>query len=178
MIRKSFVAVLVLGLVLVVGLARFFVWPTRHTPAHADAVAMFVGGKGERLDTALKLVRDGVAGQLVIPNGTKAGWSEANRLCRNRGQSFHVSCPATELDSTRGEARAIATVAKEHAWQRVVLVTSSYHVTRAKLLVSRCFDGHLDAVGADPGVALPRPVARITHEVAGRADALLVTRTC
>ncbi len=178
MIRRVFV--LVLAVVLVGGsvvVGRLFLWPSTSTPARADAVVLFVGGKGERLTEALKLVRAGVAKNLVIPNGTRPTWPAANRLCRG-AQDFKVFCPTPEPDTTRGESRAISTVAKQQGWDNLVLVTSTYHVTRARILLSRCFEGDIHTVAADPGVAIPRHITRITHEVAGLAEAMLVNSGC
>ncbi|MBA3653365.1 MAG: YdcF family protein [Actinobacteria bacterium] len=178
MIRRLIVAGTLLAIVVaVVATARLFVFPRTHTPLQADAVVMFVGGRGERLDTALGLVEAGVAKNLVIPNGTVDTWPQANRLCRGK-HSFTVTCPSPDTDTTRGEARAIAAVARRHNWDHVVLVTSTYHVTRARLLMSRCFDGKVDAVEARPGVTIARFFSRVTHEWAGLGEAVLVNNGC
>jgi uncharacterized SAM-binding protein YcdF (DUF218 family) len=89
-----------------------------------------------------------------------------------------VFCPTPDPDTTRGESRAIAAVARGQGWRHVVMVTSTYHVTRARILLSRCFTGDIDAVAADPGLAVPRHAARIGHEVAGLAEAMLVNSGC
>lgn len=151
--------------------------PSTHTPLSADAVVLFVGGKGERLDTAVRLVEGGLADRLVIPNGTVSTWPQANKLCKGP-TSFKVYCPSPDPDTTRGEARAIARVAQQQGWRHIVMVTSTYHVTRARVLLTRCFHGSVDAVSADPGVAPGRYAARVTHEWAGLAEAELVNRDC
>jgi uncharacterized SAM-binding protein YcdF (DUF218 family) len=176
-IRRLFVLGVVMALVAGAAVWKYFLFPAAVTPKHADAVVMFVGGRGERLDTSGRLVQAGIAMSLVIPNGRKVGWTQANRLCRG-GQSFKVFCPTTTSDNTRGEARAIASVANEQGWQHLLLVTSTYHVTRARLLLSRCFDGNLDAARAGPGVAVARYVSRVSHEIAGVAEATLINRGC
>jgi uncharacterized SAM-binding protein YcdF (DUF218 family) len=177
-IRRLFtIALLVVVVGGAVAVGRLFLWPPTSTPKGADAVVLFVGGKGERLDTALALMRQGVAKNLVIPNGLVATWPQANALCR-RSTGFKVFCPDPDPDTTRGEARAISTVARQQGWQHMVMVTSTYHVTRAKILLSRCFTGSIDARAADPGLAVPRHVARISHEVAGLAEAMLVNSGC
>src|SRR5947209_935599 len=137
MIRR---VLLILILLFLIATARLFVWPSTRTPTRADAVVMFVGGRGERLNKALDLMHAGAAPNLVIPNGMRPTWPEANKLCRGP-TLFKVWCPAASPDSTRGEVRAIATLAAEQKWVHVVAVTSRYHVTRAHLLLSRCFHG-------------------------------------
>ena len=160
-----------------VATASLFLFPKSHAPEHADAVALFVGGRGERLDTALRLVRAGVATNLVIPNGTVSTWPQANRYCRGH-HSFEVYCPSPSPDNTRGEARAIAAEAHKHGWKSVLIVTSTYHVTRARLLLTRCYKGKISAVKAGPGLTPGRYAQRVAHEWAGLAEAVTVARTC
>ena len=157
--------------------AGLFVFPRTHTPLTADAVVTFRGGRGERLDTAVGLMQAGVAKHLVIPSGREPSWPQANRLCRG-SRSFSVDCPDPELGTTRGEARAIAALARQKRWRHIVLVTSTYHVTRARVLLSRCFDGKIDAVEARPGLTISRFVTRVNHEWAGLAEAMLVNNGC
>jgi len=175
-IRRLFVIGVLLTVIASAAVWKLFLFPSARTPQHADAIVMFVGGRGERLDTAVRLAQAGIADELVIPNGRKPGWSQANRLCRG-GQRFTVHCPTPDPDNTRGEARAIAAVARQEGWRHLLLVTSTYHVTRARLLLSRCFDGQLDAARAGPGVSTVRYLSRMGHEVAGLAEAMVV-RSC
>src|SRR5947208_14623489 len=135
------VAVLgVLALALIALNLRLFVWPASSTPAHADAVVVLAGGDGERLDKGLELVRAGVAPALVVSTGP-------NRLCTAQ-YSFEVFCFLPHPDDTRGEAEAIGRIAAQQGWDHVVLVTSDYHATRARLLVERCFSGTVDVTAA------------------------------
>ena len=129
------VAVVVVVALVVVNL-QLFVYPASSTPAHADAVVVLAGGDGERLDRGLDLVRTGVAPTLVASTGPE-------RLCNNRYE-FEVICFLPDPDDTRGEAEAIGRLADEQGWDHIVLVTSDYHATRARILVERCFDGRVD----------------------------------
>jgi len=62
--------------------------------------------------------------------------------------------------STRGEARAIARLATAHGWRMVDVVTSQFHVFRARILIRRCYHGGLRMVGA------PEPVWRLPYDAA------------
>ena len=54
----------------------------------------------------------------------------------------------------------MAELARKHGWQRVLLVTSRFHVTRARMLFDRCLDADVDAVGVDyPWTSVPAAVA-------------------
>jgi aminopeptidase-like protein len=47
-----------------------------------------------------------------------------------------------------GEAELLARLAAARGWHRVDVVTSQYHVVRARLLIARCYRGQLRVVGA------------------------------
>ena len=129
--------------------AYLFVWPGEdHVPAQADAVVVLSGGQDDRLPEGLRLIDAGVARTLVISDGRAEGWEQANRLCDDGAICFRP-----DPYSTQGEARWIAREAKRRGWRSLVVVTSSYHVRRARVIVERCFDGRLTVVGSDPPLA-------------------------
>ena len=155
---------------------RLFVWPTTNDPRGADAVVVLDGGDGERLRKARELMARDVAPVLAISAGRELGPSEAGGLC-SEPQTFEVVCFVPTSDSTRGEAREFAELARAHGWDDVVLVTSTYHVTRARMLIERCFDGRLRAVAASPRGGPLYWAARVGHEWLGTIDAT-VRRAC
>lgn len=143
----------------------------------ADAVVLFVGGRGERLEAALDLMERDVAEVLVIPNGFGPAWPDADEVCRE-GVEFEVICPVPDPNTTRGEARTIGALADERGWDSVVMVTSTYHVERARLMLGRCFDGEITAVDATPDLTVWDWVTRINHEWFGHLHARVIARGC
>src|SRR5207253_8652412 len=132
--RFALLAVLVLVAAWVAVVVRFVLRPVQDEPRHADAVVVLAGDH-LRLGKALELMTRRVAPTLVISDGLAPGWRQANRLCRGGGGGrFHVVCFRPDPYSTRGEARAVARMAAARGWRSVVVVTSTYHVTRARLL--------------------------------------------
>ena len=127
--------------------ARFVLWPAQDEPRRADAVVVLAGDH-LRLGKALELMARRVAPTLVISDGLAPGWRKANRLCRDGGGRFRVMCFRPEPYSTRGEARAVARMASARGWRSVVVVTSTYHVTRARLLFDRCADARVHVTGS------------------------------
>jgi uncharacterized SAM-binding protein YcdF (DUF218 family) len=123
------------------------VWPDTDTPSRgADAVVVLSGGRGHRLAEGRRLIAEGISDTLVISDGLDPRWVEARRLCRGN----HAICFTPEPYSTQGEARWIAQEARERGWDSVVVVTSTYHVRRTRMIVRRCYDGDLAVVGARP----------------------------
>jgi uncharacterized SAM-binding protein YcdF (DUF218 family) len=151
--------------------ARYVLWPETDEPGRADAVVVLAGGLGERLPAGRALVEDGTAPVLVVSHGSRG--------CGQRRDGYEIGCFTPRPDRTQVEARAAAALARERGWERLVVVTSTYHVARARTLFERCFDGEVRGVGVDPptrgGLPTPRNLAR---EWVGWVHAFVVERGC
>jgi hypothetical protein len=173
--------VVVSALVVLVGFvaatARLFVWPATDHVRRVDAVVLFAGGRGERLELAEQLMDDGTALDLVIPNGLAPEWPEGNRAC-TEDRPYDVHCLRPDPDTTVGEARAIGSLARHESWDTVLVVTSSYQVSRAGLLLDRCFDGEVLTVHADPDLGWLAWAERIGHEWLAWSRAVVVQHDC
>jgi uncharacterized SAM-binding protein YcdF (DUF218 family) len=152
---------------------RLFSSPRTDGATHADAVIVLAGGGAARINRAEELLRAGVANTLVVSNGNRPTWPDGYRLC-TEPQAFSVVCPTPRPVNTRGEARTISKLAAGRGWRRLVVVTAGFHVTRARLLFSRCYSGHLELVAA-PG-RLTRQV--LAHEWLGTLYAETLARSC
>lgn len=123
--------------------------------ARADAVVVLFGNR-QRLPVGVELVERGVAPVLVVSEGRDPAWRSPG-LCDRR--DIRVLCPVTGEKSTRGEARLVGQLARERGWGSLVVVTSRFHLFRARLLVERCHGGRLALVGApQPRLRLPLQV--------------------
>jgi uncharacterized SAM-binding protein YcdF (DUF218 family) len=163
---------------LLVGLAAavLFVWPPHGTDGRADAAVVLAGGRGPRLSEGLALVREGVAPVLVVSDGWSPTWPEANRLCARRQAPVPVVCFHPDPYSTRGEAEAFARLAAERGWRSVVVVSSRYHLVRARMLFERCYEGTVSTASSN-GSLWARIVAA-PIETVKLGYALLIKRGC
>ena len=118
------------------------------------------------------MIGEGVSDTLVISDGLDPGWEEAGRLCK----SGRAICFTPDPYSTQGEARWIAEEAEKRGWDSVVVVTSTYHVRRARMIVERCFHGDLAVVGARP--PLRNQVIGVTWEWPKSVYYLTLNRGC
>jgi uncharacterized SAM-binding protein YcdF (DUF218 family) len=148
LLRLVWIILALLLVAFVAATAVLFVWPSTDRAGHADAVVVLSGGRDSRLDPALELMRRNVAPVLVISGaGLDARWKKARRLCREGATGFRVLCFDPNPYSTRGEAQEIARLARSHGWTKVDVVTSHYHVFRARLVIRRCYKGGLAMIG-------------------------------
>jgi len=143
-VLRLLVRLIVLGLGVWLALALFlFVWPRQDHPRHVAAVIVLSGDGAHRFPRALALARAGVAPVLVISDGARSSWAPARNLCAHpRGHGFRVICFRPRPYSTRGEARGALALAERNHWRSLLVVTSTYHVFRARMLFKRCLDGH------------------------------------
>ncbi len=166
MIKRTIVTLIVVYLA---AAAYLFVVHHDDRPAKADAVVVLSGTK-ERLPVGQRLVRNGYAPLLVVSRSTYPSAAE-RRACRSGALCFRA-----DPYSTRGEARAIARLAAVRNWQTVDVVTSQFHVFRARILIKRCYHGRLRMVGApEPAWRLPYDAVKETAKLAFQE---VFARTC
>jgi uncharacterized SAM-binding protein YcdF (DUF218 family) len=172
--RRLLLALGVLVAAWLVACLVLFVWPPAETgaPARADAVIV-LSGSTKRLPPALALIRRHVAPVLALSSVSRTPkWKAAQRLCRTgRYDGARVLCFLARPYSTRGEARTVTELARQHGWQSIVVVSSTFHLTRVDLLFDRCYHGRLSLVGS--------PVAwwRLPREWANETAKLIVQLT-
>jgi uncharacterized SAM-binding protein YcdF (DUF218 family) len=169
-------AVALAAVAFVVASLPLFVWPALDPPGRADAVLVFAGGDGERQAKGARLVRSGVAPVLVVSNGRDTT-SPSARAC-GRSRNLEVVCLTPPSSSTRGEARAFAALAERERWGSVVVVTSPYHVRRARQALGRCYDGAVAAATAAPVGPVLDSVRNVAREWAGLVVTGTVQRGC
>jgi uncharacterized SAM-binding protein YcdF (DUF218 family) len=75
----------------------------------------------------------------VLSDGRRSKSSLARKLCAHpSGRPFRVLCFRPTPFSTRGEAREAKLLAAQRGWRSLLVVTSTYHVYRTRILFHRC----------------------------------------
>jgi len=140
------VAVIVV-LVVLAGVAGWpvYVHPQVDPLRKADAIVVLGGTAYDRFDLGLDLAQRGYAPQLLISTG--AGDNNMNKYCKGHFD-FVVNCFVPDPWTTRGEAEEIGRRAKQQGWHHIIVVTFTPHVSRARYIVEKCFDGELTIVAS------------------------------
>ena len=85
-------------------------------------------------------------------------------------------CFEPDPGNTRGEAEALGRLARQYRWSSVVLVTTAFQDTRARILVKRCFAGSTYVIAA------PMPLGSWPYQIAygwgALVKALVVHTAC
>jgi uncharacterized SAM-binding protein YcdF (DUF218 family) len=154
--RLLIVLLVALDTVLVFAAATYklFVRPHSDPVQRSDAVVV-IAGRPFRLSKGIELVREGIAPVLIVSN-PKGAWPylwTAPDICNGAKRPFEVICFRPKPESTQGEARAVQRIAAARHLRSLIVVTSTFHVSRARLIMRRCFHGRLSVIGtplADP----------------------------
>ncbi|CAO5180934.1 DUF218 domain-containing protein [Frankia sp. AiPs1] len=162
-------AVGAMAIAVAVATVRLFVLPHQDRPAPADAIVMFAGSPG-RIERAVALARAGYAPVLAVSTPT------ADDPCPSGLMGVEVICFAPDPLTTRGESRWLAAAAAQRGWHSVIVITATTQTTRARLRLSRCYDGQARMIGVHPPRAMwPYMIA---YEWAAMGKALLLQRGC
>lgn len=156
-------------------LAAYQLFYNVHTPApqQADAVVMLGGASKERLLDAMMLRADIGAPYLVISHTDTAGNASADEYCRthsNKAIYPDIVCFTPTTMDTRGEAVSLAGLAAEYGWKSMAVVTSSYHIERAGLLMRQCLNADVTMVSTAPQFTPWQWLRRFVIETGGLID--------
>lgn len=169
--RVLALAVVMTALVaLVAALWPVYVYPQREEPAPADAILVLGGAHDGREALGLRLAREGYARRVLISNPYEDS-PLVNRICHG-GYSFEVVCFDPSPRTTRGEGRYLADQARAHGWRRVLVVTFTPHISRARHVLGKCWDGELLFVDTRPRLSVPRWAYDYVYQSAGYVKAV------
>jgi uncharacterized SAM-binding protein YcdF (DUF218 family) len=124
-------------------------------PEHADAIVVLgsVHHNG-RLNIGFDLTTAGVADNLLLSVGASDVEAMNRYACNRVIPHVQITCFTPDPATTRGEAELLHRLAAEHGWRKVIVVTSTYHVSRARYIFDRCLNGSVEMVAARRGIGV------------------------
>jgi uncharacterized SAM-binding protein YcdF (DUF218 family) len=168
-LRRSLITLAVIIAVFLTLTAVLFVFPSTNAPRRSNAIVV-LGGSGPRLQKGLALARAGYAPYLVV-SGTVPS------VCPPARQEVKVICFHPVPDTTQGEAREVANLARSHDWHQIIVVSGTPQTTRARIRFTRCYQGTLLFDPASPG-SLGGWIWNVAYEWGALIKALTLQRGC
>lgn len=127
----------------------------------------------ERYERAEQLMADGMA-PTVLYSVAQQSPVTTRAHCRPH-MNYRVLCTMPEPNTTQGEAMALAELAQREGWNSIAVLTFDSHVTRARLLVARCYTGDLHMVSMPRQVESHQRLREVAYEVGALARASIVS---
>lgn len=192
--RRRLVAIVSL-LVVIIAIAGIpvYVNPRTDPLRKADAI-IILGGHGYRKGYGFFLYQQGWAPNVVIANSTSgpqlspdAMWID--KWCKSTTWGSDVLpepepwptstkfCPNADPPTTLGEARALRSLAAEHGWHSVIVVTFRPHIARARMIFERCFEGDVIMEASPVSMTLTDWVYEYVNQTIGLVKTL-VDKSC
>lgn len=150
-LRRTAIAVgAVIAVAVAAGIPVYVLPAVDPVPEHVDAVYVLGPPTRARTDLGRRLVAEGVADTLLIsvwPSDLDAPPGEKDVVaCDEPG--MRVICFSADPRTTQGEARDLAEYARSNGWDSVAVITQTPHITRARVLLERCWSGELSMLSS------------------------------
>jgi hypothetical protein len=140
---------------------------------HADAILVLGGFGYGRNGFGMSLNMQGWAPIVVIsnPNGPKDAW--LTQFCATRHPHLNLQCFVPDPPTTKGEGRELRRLAAQYGWRTVIVVTYRPHISRARFILEKCFDGELVMVASPADISPPRWAFEYVYQTIGYVRAVL-----
>lgn len=155
-----------------------YVLPPTDAPQPADVI--FILGPETPKDIALakSMIAKGLSRNLLISVPPPIQRPLDQLLLCNSRQSFTLECFTPNPDTTQGEARMLQTLADKHGWKSATVITQTPHVTRSRLIISRCFTGDLRLTADQDPLSFQSWAQQYLYQSGAFMKAALITNTC
>lgn len=165
--RRSAISVCLILIAAGLGGIPVYVRPQVDPLRHADAI-LVIGGYGEeRYRLGIELSTHGWAPNLVVSNPVGAGDVWKRNYCSTPPVGVTVHCFAPDPPTTKGEARELRRLATQYGWHTVIVVTFKPHISRARYILEKCFNGDLVMVASPTHVSAFRWAYEYLYQTAG-----------
>jgi uncharacterized SAM-binding protein YcdF (DUF218 family) len=171
-IRWVVVPVCLLLIAAVIGGLPVYVRPQVDPLRPADAIFVLGGNEFSRYPFGIDLGMHGWAPKVFLSSpGIYKEW--LTKACNTRHSGIELDCFVPDPPTTLGEARELRRLAERYGWRSVIVVTFTPHISRARFILQRCFDGELIMVASPTHISLLDWPVEYVYETAGYVRAAL-----
>ncbi|UFS57859.1 YdcF family protein [Subtercola endophyticus] len=141
-------ASIVLGLFssFVVAGLPLYVFPQVDRRQYTDAIFVLGPSLQSRVSIAKSMVDAGLSDRIVISvpaGGSADDWTR--QACAGE-TPYLVRCFTPHPFTTEGEAHYIADLSEARGWNKITVITATYHISRARFVIKQCYAGQLEMV--------------------------------
>lgn len=135
-----------------------YMFPQEDEPIRADVIFV-LGPPDERVGYAKELMLEGYAHTLAVSVPLDRLGRFDSDIC-DAPASYRIICFYPEPFTTQGEARALRQLSQENEWHSANVLTTQFHLSRARYIVEQCFGPNLRMVAFHtdrPLISIPNP---------------------
>ena len=140
-IKIAIPLLVILALTFIAILIESFIPGESDSPKDSDVIVILGGGDQGRVERAADLYQSGYAGKVLItPAGDRYNAEELTSIVRHYGVEEEDVIVDTESTSTYSNAERTLEIMDDNNFESAMIVTSDYHLKRAKLAFERLND--------------------------------------
>ncbi|MDV6275296.1 YdcF family protein [Rhodococcus erythropolis] len=143
-----------------------YVSPKIDAPRSADAIVVLGGAHDGREEVGIELMIDGYAPRLIFSNPYGDNDKKMRSICEG-SFDFPVDCFVPSPSTTEGEGFEIERMANANGWKTVIVVTFVPHISRARHIISQCYQGELVMVASRPELSIGTWAFNYVYQTAG-----------
>jgi hypothetical protein len=131
-----------------------FAAPQTDAPQSAD-VLFVLGPPDDRIAYAEQLMATGDTDVLAVSSPVDEDGQFTAPICQ-AARDYQVLCFHPDPFTTQGEARSLQSMSRDHGWKTVNVLAPRHHITRARVLLERCYQGELRMIEHDSPLSLQK----------------------
>ncbi|QQD85647.1 YdcF family protein [Jeotgalicoccus sp. ATCC 8456] len=133
---------IILTLIMVGVIVESFIHNDSEKPEDSDVIVVLGGGDQGRMKRAADLYESSYAEKVIVtPVGDRYNTEELTNIARHYGIEEEDIIVDSESTSTYTNAQRTIEIMDENDFELAMIVTSDYHVKRAKIIFDRLNDG-------------------------------------
>jgi len=168
LVRRWLVSLCVIFIVAVAAGLPVYVRPQIDPLRRADAIFVLGGVAPDRYPFGIALGEQGWAPIVVLSVDRWRTW-----YCATPHPRFDLRCFIPDPATTNGEAQELHRLAANYGWRTVIVVTFRPHISRARFILERCFDGNLVMVESPEHLSVLNWAFQYVYQTAGYAREVL-----